>query len=203
MSISGDDDERPVCKCGLTMNLEDGKEKWNCSICEELKAACALKYACTCGRRACDECAWSQLIEADADDDAEEECEDYGEWNEYCEVGAYNDWNGASEWHHPEDPSCQSKWEEPHAGEWEEWEEYGTWNEYCEVGACDDWNGASDYPDHAEAGAGDEQWWHEGEASESLPALLTATQEIKALLKMNQGKESHASDANAMDAGET
>ena len=195
MSVSGDDDDLPTCECGQTMTIQERKTKWNCSVCGEVKAAGVLQYACTCGRCACEECAW-----------LEEECEEeYEEWDEYCEIGGYDTWNGCEqyeeghwqEWEHkghsPEESEEHGAQHESGAwneygewnedGEWNEhgeWDVYGEWNEYCEIGGhgwsgCD-WN---EEEDAAAQSATDQQ---------ALPTLLTvtdaqkATQEIKAAL---------------------
>lgn len=171
VSVSGDDDDLPTCECGQTMTIEKGTiPMWRCNICEELKAS-VLKYTCACGRSVCDECAWLNCGE-----EIEEEWEeDYEEWDECCEIGASNFWNGCDQYQHQEEEQWQD-WDcEASPEDWEEYGEYGQWNEYCEVGA-QEWSGC-DQDDEAVA-----------KYSDQLPTLLTeaqkATQELKAALNL-------------------
>ena len=47
-------------------------------------------------------------------DEIEEECEEeYEEWDEYCEIGGYDSWNGCDQYQHQEE------------GQWQEWEHKG------------------------------------------------------------------------------
>ena len=111
MSVSGDDDDLPTCECGQTMTIKKSEKMWHCSVCQEVKAACVLQYICACGRHTCDECAW---FNAEYADEIEEECEEeYEEWDEYCEIGGYDSWNGCDQYQHQEE------------GQWQEWEHKG------------------------------------------------------------------------------
>ena len=206
MSVSGDDDDLPTCECGQTMTIKKSEKMWHCSVCQEVKAACVLQYICACGRHACDECAW---FNAEYADEIEEECEEeYEEWDEYCEIGGYDSWNGCDQYQHQEEGQWQEwehkghspdeseehgeqnesgAWNEYDTGEWNEygeWDDYGEWNEYCEIGGHG-WSGCDWNEDQEDAAA--------SATDQPLPTLLDAqkaTQEIKAAL--------HIQDCNAI-----
>mmetsp|Transcript_30050 Transcript_30050/g.69445 ORF Transcript_30050/g.69445 Transcript_30050/m.69445 type:complete len:211 (+) Transcript_30050:69-701(+) len=124
MSANYAEDELPECVCGETMTIvEDATKMWKCCVCEEFKSPCSLQYTCTCGRQACDECVWEQQ---------------YGEWDdEYCELGAYDGWNGCDAYEMDEERvELRPQWGQEEHGDWHaehvSWEEHVDGEEYAE-----------------------------------------------------------------------